>query len=420
VSSEAGKVGATRRDFLSLAAAAVIAPTAGQAADLPADHDKLRLLRKPAGEERTIVLGGDYFLDHRLSEAANPAEVFDVFREADASFANLEGGLSTVGSADLGGFKWGPNLRGNPALVSELKWAGIRAVSVANNHTGNFGREALLETLSHLDKAGIAHSGAGRNIDEAFAACCLDARGLKVGICSFYSYIPDIEADDVATEQKPGIAVSRADHVVLQPAAAVDTSRLTVAPSYLARTVVPPHYDTLAPRYNDLQRMKNAVSEAAGKADLVVVSIHFHWGFHGKSYLPPLQRTVAQELIDAGADLFVGHGPHTVRGVEIYKQKPIIYSVGNLVLRDESKVTLSEVEKSINQGVTHQGMVARVIFERKAVREVELLPISILPDGCPQFAAPERAMMTTQRVMGLSAALDTDVAAKEWFGVVKP
>jgi poly-gamma-glutamate capsule biosynthesis protein CapA/YwtB (metallophosphatase superfamily) len=384
VTSESRKVGATRRDFLSLAAAAVVAPTARQAANLPADQDKLRLLRRPAGDERSIVLGGDYFLDHRLSEGANPTEVFDVFRQADAAFANLEGGLSTAGSAELGGFKWGPNVRGNPALVSELKWAGIRAVSVANNHTGNFGREALLETLSHLDKAGIAHSGAGRNIDDAFAACYVDARGLKVGICSFYSYITDIEADDVATEEKPGIAVSRADHVVLQPAAAVDTSRLRVAPSYLARTVVPPHYDTLAPRYNDLQRMKKAVGEAAGHADL-----------------------------------FVGHGPHTVRGVEIYKQKPIIYSVGNLVLRDESKITLSEVEKSLNQEVTHQGMVARVIFEKKAVREVELLPISILPDGCPQFAAPERAMMTTQRVMGLSAALDTDVAAKEWFGLVK-
>ena len=123
-------------------------------------------LRARGQGEATLACCGDWFLTRRLSNAVTTESnaLFDVLRGADASFANLENGLSTVGSAELGGFKHGAALRGHPELASELAWGGVHAVCLANNHTGNFGREALLQTISTLDEWKIAHAGAGANI----------------------------------------------------------------------------------------------------------------------------------------------------------------------------------------------------------------------------------------------------------------
>ena len=159
-----------------------------------------------------LACAGDWFLTRRLSNAVGPETeaVFNVFREADAAFVNLENGLSTVGSADLGGFGQGPALRGDPALVSELTWGGFDAVSLANNHTGNFGPDALLQTIATLDTAKVAHAGAGRNIDEAFAPTYVKAGALTVAFFSNYTLYYNFTATDQATAAAPGVAVCRA------------------------------------------------------------------------------------------------------------------------------------------------------------------------------------------------------------------
>jgi poly-gamma-glutamate synthesis protein (capsule biosynthesis protein) len=402
----------TRRRFLATAAAGVAAlPAAVSAA--PAAGALAGGRQRPRGAGAVLVFAGDLFLTHALAPASDaPAtQLLDVLHGADLAVANLENGLSTVGSPELGGFRHGPSLRGHPSLVGELRGLNIRAVSLANNHTGNYGREALLQTRDVLDRAGVAHAGAGANIEEAFAPVYVDARGLTVALLSVYSYYYNFQANDTAGAGVPGVAGCRAFDVLLEVPTGFDTTARDESPY----RIEPRHggaQAVMAPLKEDVERLAASVKAARAKADVVVVSAHLHWGRHGKSDLAAQKRGFAHAAIDAGADLFVGHGPHALRGIEHYRGRTIAHSLCNFVLqRPASQPAPRPPQRSAGR----ESVLLRLTVARGEAPKVDLVPFVIPADGRPRLADAEIGGLILEKMTALSAALNTDLVVESGY-----
>jgi poly-gamma-glutamate synthesis protein (capsule biosynthesis protein) len=235
----------------------------------------------------TLVAVGDVLLSRgvgRQIEKHGPHYPFKKMQKltslADIAFCNLECPISKGGFPRKTQFLF----RADPQAVEGLSYAGFDIASLANNHTLDYGRDALLDTMSHLSKADIKPSGAGTSRSEAVKPAVIIKKGLKVG---FLSYTDLPAQGDTPLPDKPGIA-------------RVDPGTLT-----------------------------GEVKGAEKDIDVLVVS--FHWGVEYKSAPTERQKELAHKAIDAGADLVLGHHPHVLQPVEIYKNKPIIYSMGSFV-----------------------------------------------------------------------------------------
>jgi len=180
--------------------------------------------------------------------------------------------------------------RSSAKNIAVLQAARINAVSLANNHVLDYGEDALLQMLELLDRAGIAHSGAGANLAQASRLATADVCGKKVGLLAFTDNEPDWEA----TASRPGVFYAPAD---------------------------------LGDR-----RAQGVVEIVRGQrklCDLLIVSAHWgsNWG-----YVPESRHVeFAHALVDAGADLIFGHSSHVFRGIEFYNSRPIVYGAGDFV-----------------------------------------------------------------------------------------
>jgi poly-gamma-glutamate synthesis protein (capsule biosynthesis protein) len=245
----------------------------------------------------TLLLGGDVELARATGRRLLRDPSYDPFStlrtllaRADVRFVNLEGPLS-----DQNGETMSPNnsliFTGPPAGAEALARAAITVVSTANNHAWDYGRSGLLQTLANLDRAGIAHAGSGSTLEAAYAPTMVEARGLRVAFVA----VTDVWNFGPLAAHEARDYVARAD------------------PASVAQSI--------------------AAARERG-ADVVVVSHH-----GGDEYMDqPLARARAllHAYVDAGADLVVGHHPHVVQGVEWYAGKPILYSLGNVLMQMHS------------------------------------------------------------------------------------
>jgi len=216
-------------------------------------------------------------------------DTLSLFKGADVRICNLECVMSDWGTP------WSItpkvfHFRSDAKNVEVLKAAHINAVSLANNHILDFEYEGLSHTLNNIDLAGIHHTGAGMTLSDASEPAIWEIKGIKLGLIALTDNEPGWEA----TEEQPGIF-------------------------YVPTTLK----DKRAEKLLELvRRTKEAV-------DLLVVSAHWgpNWG-----YTPPAEHIpFAHALIDTGADTIFGHSGHIVRGIEIYKDKPIMYCTGDFV-----------------------------------------------------------------------------------------
>ena len=248
--------------------------------------------RKPLN----LLLLGDCMLGRLVNEALKnlPPEypwgnTIQILHSADWRLCNLECVISDRGEP------WSeypkPFLfRSDAKNIAVLQTARMNAVTLANNHVLDYGYDALAEMLDILDRAGIVHSGAGLNDEQASRVATSEVHGCKLGILAFTDNEPDWEAGP----SRPGVFY---------------------VPTNL----------------NDWRAAKlmSIARENRGNVDLLIVSAHWgsNWG-----YRPPEEHvTFSHALIDAGADIVFGHSSHVFRGVEFYKRWPIVYSAGNFV-----------------------------------------------------------------------------------------
>jgi len=238
------------------------------------------------GEPVTLIFAGDLMLadgpGQTIAQGGDPLAPFAaILSQADYRIGNLEVPVATGGQAHASKIA---TFRAEPHTLSVLRGR-FDAVSLANNHSGDYGHAAFLETMQHLDNAGIAYFGGGRNLAEAHQPLWIEKHGLKIAVLGYNEFKP--RAFEAGADW-PGVAWSEDDHVVADIRAA----------------------------------------KAAG-ADLVIPFMH--WGWEKETRPTERQKTLARKLIDAGATLVIGGHPHVTQGAEMYRGKPIIYSLGNFV-----------------------------------------------------------------------------------------
>ncbi|MBP6060493.1 MAG: CapA family protein [Candidatus Pacebacteria bacterium] len=209
-------------------------------------------------------------------------ENLEILKKADISFANLEGPVSDIGRDRHNLYSF----RMNPTVIPTLAGAGFDIVSVANNHVGDWGRDAYADTLSRLQENEILYTGGGVNAKSAEEPTVIEKYGIKIGFLGFSDVGPDwMKATD-------------------EPAQA----GLLLASN---------------PRFDEI------VKNASAKVDYLVVS--FHWGDEYKVIHNARQEFLAHKAVDAGAKLVIGHHPHVMEDTEVYKNSFIAYSLGNFI-----------------------------------------------------------------------------------------
>jgi len=309
---------------------------------------------KPPAKPLTFALAGDSIITRKLSIYQEPEflKLIDLVRGADVAFTNLEMLFHDYESYPMheSGGTW---MRADPALVKELVWAGFDLVSRANNHTGDYGVGGMRLTSKYVRDAGLVQAGVGESLAEAREAGFLDSPKARIALISTASTFPDhSRASDTRGDipARPGLnplrftttnIVTRDRMTALRSVAQElgvrtpeQTDRITL---WGRRFVVgdTPGVRT-EPLKADVDAMARVVSSAAKMADYVIVTIHSHEGGRDRTVPSDFLVTFAHAMIDAGAHMFVGHGPHVVRGVEIYKGRPILYSVGDFIFQNET------------------------------------------------------------------------------------
>lgn len=244
-------------------------------------------------------------------------DTLDIFSSADVRFCNLECAISNSGEP------WSKtkkvfHFRTDTKNVAVLKKARINCVCLANNHTLDYGYDALLETLDTLKTENINYSGAGININAATHPAIFEIQGCKIGFLSLTDNEPIWEA----TNNSPGTF-------------------------YMPISLQDKRYPKL------IELIKRT------KADVDILIISAHWGPNWGYRPEPPHIPFAHSLIDNGADIIFGHSCHVYQGVEIYKNHPIIYSAGDFIddyavdpqeRNDQSFIFLIETDgKSISQ-----------------------------------------------------------------------
>ena len=263
----------------------------GQAA-APGSGDAVSASPDPAQPVTArVVSGGDVMPDRSVEQYANAngpdavlEDIAPVLQKGDAAWVNLEGVTSTLGEPKTEKVY---TFEGPPSFAPALARAGINVVTMGNNHSVDYGRAALRDTIARLEKAGVQVVGAGKDFDDARSpAIVTTASGATVGFLGYSDvWWPGFEA----TSTRAGVAQA----------------------------------------FTDVKRMKRDIKALSAKVDYVVVG--FHWGYEYQHYPVSQQTKEGHAAIDAGADLVIGHHPHVLQGFETYKRRLIAYSLGDLV-----------------------------------------------------------------------------------------
>ena len=280
----------------------------------------------PATLPVSLVFAGDIVLDDAagalIERGGDPFAAFaSVFKNADIRLGNLECVVATTGSAGDKNFTFRAHPRSLPVLKRHFD-----AVALANNHSGDYGREAFAEMLGLLKAAGLAQFGGGHNLAEAHTPLILERKGLRIALLGYNEFMPrSFEADHNA----PGSAWSEDEQVVADIKAA----------------------------------------RSVHKADLVIPVMH--WGWENELTANARQRQLARTMIDAGADAVIGGHPHVTQDIEHYKGKPVVYSVGNFVMKETDNAR------------QRLGWVLRLQLDKTGVVAFDTVVAQIDMDGIP-------------------------------------
>lgn len=295
-----------------------------------------------AAQESTLTLAvaGDIMLaravDKRIQEAGWHApfvSIPETIQKADIAFANLESPASFRGKP-YPGKPEEVTFRANPGSLLGLKAAGFDVLSLANNHSNDYGPLALMDTIAGLQQLGIHTCGAGTSAKEARQPAILERNGIRLAFLAYAEPIWSVvEAKDGPPPQS-GVAVLREADIIADIQAAVK------------------------------------------QADGVLVSLH--WGEEFHTTPRALDRELARRLIDAGALAVLGHHPHVLQGAEWYRQGVILYSMGNFVFDMQSDATYDSAMALINIKRIGEGTVpykpgkTTLVVEKLAFQPVKL------------------------------------------------
>ena len=330
----------------------------------------------------SIAVGGDAMITRRMTPFKEPEflELVDILRSADVSIVNLEMLFHDYESS----WQWSGTTytRSDPNNLKELQWMGIDAVTTANNHSYDFSEGGFLKTLEHCKDLNLPQAGGGRNADESRAPAYVDSDAGRVAVMAATSTFSEQSRSGPGRPDfpgRPGVNALRHElthHVRDDVFEALEKANIELGykEEQLARDlfgfrgvekdgnsaqdleflehnfVRSDHFGVHTEmNTSDQSGIEKWIRGAQKQSDWVVYGVHCHESgntgdFHGLSRISPPQFLVdfARWTIDQGCDMFVGHGPHFLRGIEIYKGKPIFYSLGNFIFQNESVLWLPD------------------------------------------------------------------------------
>lgn len=281
-----------------------------------------------------LVFAGDSVLDDAagdlIEKGGDPfAHFAATFAGADIRITNLECVIASEGSASDKMYTF----RAHPRVIPVLQ-RHFDAVALANNHSGDFGPQAFAQMLSLLHQAKLPQVGGGMNLKQAHAPLIFERQGLRIAVLSYNEFHP---RSFEAGANRPGVAWSEDEQVVADIVAARRVHR----------------------------------------ADFVIPIMH--WGWENEIIANPRQRKLARRMIDAGADAVIGGHPHVTQDIDLYRGKPIVYSVGNFVMKETD---------NDNQ---RKAWVLQLDIDRQGVRALDTQGVQIDSDGIP---SPDGDMIT--------------------------
>jgi poly-gamma-glutamate capsule biosynthesis protein CapA/YwtB (metallophosphatase superfamily) len=352
-------------------------------------------------EAVTIAAVGDCFPTDRFYADGAPLsagflDTLERFKAADLRFGNIEPPFTDRGTpADKLAA-----IRSDPAIVPDFSDLAFDVITLANNHVTDYGPDGLADTIAGWDGLGIAHVGAGPSLAEAVKPVVIERDGIRIGFIAFSCLVA---AGGAASDERPGVAAIRVH------------SGYEVDPLWEIEEPGEPLMVTIRTRTNDDDRnfALERVRELRRDVDVLCVSIH--WGYGGSDELAEYQRPLGHDLVDAGADVVIGNHVHAVQGIELYNGKPILYSPGTFIGRQEPFDT-SEMSDSMLKVVTQllpEGYMAYLRVSKDGGCAVEMLPTCIDDHGLPMLADGELADRIFARMSKHSTKFGTTLEQRD-------
>lgn len=425
--------------------------------------DRVRISRVPhraISGEFSIALVGDLIYLRPMSStiAAQQPGVVAALNSADLAFGNLETNIFDLDSfegapqAESGG-TW---LFAQPQVAQDIRALGFDMVSLANNHAADWGVEGLLATMSHLDASGLVHAGAGRTMSSARLPSYVDAPLGRVALVSATATFTTMSpaADPLGmVPGRPGVSTLEVSPVAkVSPAEYDRITRLASSAPFRWNRLFPDSVmlmggdfvkdDSLSDgelrvdwsvEARDRLEILSSVRQAAENANFVVFSFHTHEPSNASTQPAPFAVEIAHAAVEAGADVVVCHGPHQLRGIEIYKGAPIFYSLGNFATMGNSldaipqttydvcgvdstgDATVPEILNAFAEVVfgdpnIQESAIAVCRFHDGVLRSIELTPLDLgigafgAQKGIPTIAADDMTSRIAHRLEEMSAA----------------
>ncbi len=282
-------------------------------------HSKTQNINAHTSLVRFIAVG-DIMLDRGTERIAKKEGTFFPFRKIyyiirryDLAFCNLESIISKRGRP----IRKPITFEADTEFIQPLKMSGFNVINLSNNHALDFGRNALSDCISRLKKAGFHIVGAGNTLKEAYTPLIVKKNSIKIAFISYCLIPTGVPTRENATQ----IAVFNLDTAI-----------------------------------SIIHRLRDSV-------DFIIISLH--WGIEYKHHPSKEQKLLAHKLIDAGADIILGHHPHVIQELEFYKNKPIIYSLGNFIFDQKGEER--------NEAV----MFACTLSKKGKINAITLWPIKI-------------------------------------------
>jgi poly-gamma-glutamate capsule biosynthesis protein CapA/YwtB (metallophosphatase superfamily) len=445
----------------------------------------------------TMAFCGDIMPSRRLTVYREPEflALRDLLLGTDSRFANLESSVVRYHEG-FPAVRAGTHMVTEPELLEDLKWFGFNVLSCANSHSLNFGEEGLLLQNRYLDAAGIAHAGTGENLRKASSPTYLDTANGRVALIAATAHLPSPAGraahQSVDFHGKPGVnALGFQTTFVIDSEAFTALKRIgaslgldherqrVVDHGFRAPSEFPAvnerTYEFQGNQYElgesfdirtkcngrDMEENLRQVREARRQADWVVVSLH-NQDMVGRSWLTARRRIDIEEqpdfvvefahsCIEAGADVFAGHGPHVPLGVELYQGKPIFYSLGNFIFQNETLRhvpahhferfgidpygtpsdffdlrTAKDTKGHPATPESWQSVLVICLFNKRSLKEIRLYPVDLgfgrprSQRGRPLVASGELGAGILGRLERLSKPYSTLVDRVNGVGVIRP
>ena len=424
----------------------------------------------------TFTAAGDVFMNRPLPETGYKGldELSELIRGSEVRFANLE---TTV--HDREGYPYpfsgGTWAMASPQILEDLKKFGFNIYNAANNHSMDYSHNGLEATIRHLKEHDIRFAGIGMNLADAAAPVYLECRQGRAALIAATATFHEAWAagsQRMDMQGRPGVNplrhiekffVTKDQIKALRNIARgtlIDAQQeLDIKEGFAVETPgsfkfagrdfeeSDKTYKQTVPDKRDMDRISASIKEAGSQADCVLVSIHSHeLGGLRKDYPAEFLRTFARSCIDAGASAVIGHGPHVLRGIEMYKGGVMFYSLGNFIFENDNTThqTADFYEKygmppvsqvgagmdkrsrggkaglGVNKDVWNS-VIARWTWESGKIKRIYLHPITLDQElsryrrGLPRLTGDEAVLAQMQE---LCREMDTGLTIRDGIGYI--